>query len=194
MKICPKTHWFYGSIWLFLRFLQVSGRRGDKWQTHSQTGVDVMGKTLSCFSSLTADQSLLIISWTDPSTNIICMETNSRLVFGKNGQPEHNSILVNGSLCRWKTFPVCASWTNWKYVKPNISVVFEANFNLYGRQWLVTRSADHLFLTFGLTLSGCWIHQVVLVAVAGEAAVHTQLITHVVLQARVHLYIKAPHS
>lgn len=71
--------------------------------------------------------------------------------------------------------------------KPSPFVRSKTNFNLYSCQWLVTKSADHLFLTFGLTLSGCWIHHVVLVTVTGEAAVHTQLITHVVLQARVDL-------
>lgn len=52
-----------------------------------------------------------------------------------------------------------------------------------------TDHIDYLLLTFGLALSGRWIHLVVLLAVAGEAAIHVnaQLITHITLQTHVDL-------
>lgn len=55
----------------------------------------------------------------------------------------------------------------------------------------VSRMINHWCLTFGLAVSCCDIHGVVLVAVAGKAVIHVnaQLVTHILLQALINLWM-----
>lgn len=59
-------------------------------------------------------------------------------------------------------------------------------------QFLIALLPHCLPLTLGFALSSCWTHLVVLVAAAGDLAVQgdTDLIAHVLIQARVHLWGK----